>query len=57
MHAIQPKQSHDADKCTPNILPCRINHNGPVNASKRYWAPEVDPGMRCHVHVAREAEC
>ncbi|KAL8921197.1 MAG: hypothetical protein Q9208_005807 [Pyrenodesmia sp. 3 TL-2023] len=26
-------------KCTPNLLPCRINHSGPVNASSRYWSP------------------
>ncbi|CAD6573079.1 MAG: hypothetical protein ASARMPREDX12_005805 [Alectoria sarmentosa] len=28
-------------QCTPNILPCRIHHNGPVDASSRYWAPET----------------
>ncbi|RKF72828.1 putative rna exonuclease 4 [Golovinomyces cichoracearum] len=26
-------------KCIANILPCRINHNGPVSASRRYWNP------------------
>ncbi|KFY28705.1 hypothetical protein V491_00334 [Pseudogymnoascus sp. VKM F-3775] len=26
-------------KCTPNALPCRINHNGRAEVSKRYWAP------------------
>lgn len=24
---------------TPNLLPCAIKHNGPINASKRYWSP------------------
>ncbi|KAI9798034.1 MAG: hypothetical protein M1835_005037 [Candelina submexicana] len=28
--------------CIPNVLPCRIDHNGPVNASERYWAPTKD---------------
>ena len=28
-------------QCTPNILPCRIHHDGPVDASPRYWAPET----------------
>jgi len=26
-----------ARKVVPNILPCKINFNGPVNASERYW--------------------
>jgi hypothetical protein len=25
---------------TANILPCKIQYNGPVNASRRHWAPE-----------------
>ncbi|KAI9724056.1 MAG: hypothetical protein M1812_000774 [Candelaria pacifica] len=32
-------QEKELDKCIPNVLPCRIDHNGPVNASERYWAP------------------
>ncbi|TVY25482.1 Uncharacterized protein LHYA1_G005726 [Lachnellula hyalina] len=36
MLAIQKSKSHKG-QCTPNVLPCRVNHNGPVNASKRYW--------------------
>lgn len=31
-----------APKCVPNILPCRIHHDGPVKASKRYWDPKVE---------------
>ncbi|KAK0119823.1 hypothetical protein ONS95_011255 [Cadophora gregata] len=30
-------------KCTPNVLPCRINHNGAVNTSRRYWNPTAQP--------------
>lgn len=29
-------------KCTPNLLPARINHNGSVNDTQRYWKPETD---------------
>ena len=29
-------------KCSPNVLPCRINHDGPVNAAKRYWDPTTE---------------
>jgi ribonuclease H2 subunit C len=32
--------SSPTPKITPNILPCRIEHNGPANTSKRYWNPQ-----------------
>lgn len=35
-------RSDPAAKVTPNLLPCAIKHNGPVNAAERYWKPEVD---------------
>ncbi|KAH8434819.1 ribonuclease H2 subunit C [Aspergillus melleus] len=31
-----------AKTCTPNILPCRIHHDGPVKSLKRYWEPVSD---------------
>ncbi|KAK8211820.1 ribonuclease H2, subunit C [Phyllosticta capitalensis] len=37
MLSIQNKSSQ---KTTPNLVPCRIDHNGPVNATERYWKPE-----------------
>ena len=40
MFAFQATQK--ATTIIPNILPCRISHNGPVDASKRYWDPMVD---------------
>ncbi|TLD37747.1 ribonuclease H1 small subunit [Venturia nashicola] len=40
MLAIQ-KSKTKAQHCTPNLLPCKINHDGPVNASERYWKPET----------------
>ncbi|KAL8844781.1 MAG: hypothetical protein Q9205_001483 [Flavoplaca limonia] len=43
MLSIQRRNDNEApQECTPNLLPCRINHDGPVNASRRYWAPEHD---------------
>ena len=48
MLSIQPptpsSNSHSSQtpKFTANILPCRISHNGAVNASKRYWNVESD---------------
>jgi ribonuclease H2 subunit C len=44
MLAIQKSITHKG-KCTPNVLPCRIHHNGPLNASKRYWQPRTTKGM------------
>ncbi|KIN00156.1 hypothetical protein OIDMADRAFT_125382 [Oidiodendron maius Zn] len=37
MRAIRKSSSHQS--CTPNILPCRIQHNGSVDASQRFWSP------------------
>ncbi|KAL4806426.1 ribonuclease H2 non-catalytic subunit-domain-containing protein [Aspergillus unguis] len=49
MFVIQPQQktSESTDKtylgnCTPNILPCRIHHDGPVDSVNRYWKPIAD---------------
>ncbi|KAL4917500.1 ribonuclease H2 non-catalytic subunit-domain-containing protein [Aspergillus aurantiobrunneus] len=49
MFAIQPQQQSSESKddqslgnCTPNILPCRIHHDGPVDSLSRYWMPTAD---------------
>lgn len=42
MLAIQQSKDTNQAYYTPNILPCAIKHNGPVQASERYWNPEVD---------------
>lgn len=46
MLAIQtaPSSKTIAD-LTPNILPCKIHHNGPIPTPKRYWNPttSTDP--------------
>lgn len=49
MFALQPKQQGTDTKdneslrnCTPNILPCRIHHDGPVKSLNRYWMPIAD---------------
>jgi ribonuclease H2 subunit C len=39
MLSIQPTAPR---KCTPNLLPARINHNGPINETRRFWKPETD---------------
>lgn len=31
-----------SDNCTPNIVPCKIHHDGPVEIPKRYWNPNKD---------------
>ncbi|KAE8354620.1 ribonuclease H2 non-catalytic subunit-domain-containing protein [Aspergillus coremiiformis] len=49
MFAIQPQQqssgsenANSTDNVTPNILPCRIHHDGPVPRLNRYWRSEAD---------------
>ncbi len=27
--------------CAAHILPCYVHHEGPVNASERFWAPHI----------------
>lgn len=34
--------STTSPKCSLNVLPCHINHTGPVDASSRYWRPTPD---------------
>ncbi|KZZ96185.1 Ribonuclease H2, subunit C [Ascosphaera apis ARSEF 7405] len=46
MFTIQRKTGEDK-KVLPNILPCRIHHDGPVDISERYWSPEVNAGEVC----------
>lgn len=29
-------------KFTPNILPCRIHHDGPIESTNRFWIPQTD---------------
>ena len=35
-------------KCTPNILPCTVQHDGPVNASEHLWSSQTDAGTEVH---------
>lgn len=49
MLKVSLPQAGASAKCTPNLLPCRINHDGPVNASTEYWAPETDKGKQYHL--------
>lgn len=36
---LATNQPSTSRKITPNILPCSIKHDGPVNAKPRYWTP------------------
>ncbi|KAI4621211.1 uncharacterized protein J4E87_006839 [Alternaria ethzedia] len=43
-------QSSKPQKCTSNLLPARINHNGPINDAERYWKPETDDKGKRHAY-------
>ncbi|ORX95701.1 ribonuclease H2, subunit C [Clohesyomyces aquaticus] len=43
MLAIQSSSSKPPQKCTPNLLPARLNHNGPVHNTSQYWNPTETP--------------
>jgi Ribonuclease H2 non-catalytic subunit (Ylr154p-like) len=38
-HSKQP-----LDKCSPNVLPCRISYTGPSKVTKRFWSPSLEKG-------------
>ncbi|KAF1966192.1 ribonuclease H1 small subunit [Bimuria novae-zelandiae CBS 107.79] len=44
-------QSSISKKCTPHLLPARINHNGPVSSTSRYWTPETDEKGTSHAYL------
>ncbi|KAL6719137.1 hypothetical protein ACLMJK_003374 [Lecanora helva] len=44
MLRLSGSSKQDSSQCTPNLLPCRIHHDGPVDASPRYWNPERSKG-------------
>ncbi|KAF2844669.1 ribonuclease H1 small subunit [Plenodomus tracheiphilus IPT5] len=39
MLSIQPPRSAHPPKVTPNLLPLRISHNGPINSTGRFFTP------------------
>ncbi|UNI20406.1 hypothetical protein JDV02_006496 [Purpureocillium takamizusanense] len=38
--AVERDAASRTNKATPNLLPCRIHHNGPVDPVASYWNPE-----------------
>jgi hypothetical protein len=43
MLALQ-QSSEGVTKAAANILPCRIQYDGPTKVTKRYWSPQVEKG-------------
>ncbi|KAL5113408.1 hypothetical protein ACEQ8H_008705 [Pleosporales sp. CAS-2024a] len=43
-------QASAPQKCTPNLLPARVHHNGPINDAQRYWKPTTDDQGSQHAH-------
>ncbi|PSN62316.1 hypothetical protein BS50DRAFT_578130 [Corynespora cassiicola Philippines] len=33
-------------KCTPNLLPTALQHNGPLPQTRRYWTQRTDPDTK-----------
>ncbi|KAI5289609.1 hypothetical protein KEM52_000727 [Ascosphaera acerosa] len=45
MATIQrPSGGNPPQQMLPNVLPCRVHHDGPVDISKRFWRPETTDG-------------
>jgi ribonuclease H2 subunit C len=43
-------QSTNPQKCTPHLLPARVNHSGLVNDTQRYWQPTRDDKGTQHAY-------
>jgi hypothetical protein len=43
MLAIKSKTSK-SEAITPNLLPCRIHHDGKLEVSQRHWDPKTEQG-------------
>ena len=41
MLKIKSSTSRAIEKITSHLLPCQINHDGPVNDSSKYWKPQT----------------
>ena len=48
-------KSSSFDESSVNILPCRIDHNGPAKVTKRFWQPrtEADSTKTAHFRGRR----
>src|SRR5437763_1398465 len=44
MIALQRQQKEPLEKCSPNVLPCRIHYDGPSKVTKRFWSPSLETG-------------
>jgi hypothetical protein len=47
------KSETNTPSCAVNVLPCRIQHNGPVNASTRHWTPQESSDGKSHTAYFR----
>ncbi|KAF2273489.1 uncharacterized protein EI97DRAFT_435913 [Westerdykella ornata] len=50
MLSIQTPSTSNPQKYTPNLLPARIHHDGPINDPQRYWTPEKDEDGTLHAY-------
>jgi ribonuclease H2 subunit C len=42
IHAPSASSTSQQSNQTPNLLPARISHDGPIEAAERYWKVETD---------------
>ncbi|KAH9881813.1 hypothetical protein J1614_000984 [Plenodomus biglobosus] len=54
MISIRSPKSSQPQNVTPNLLPLRISHNGPINSTSRFFNPSTEPSNPSnstqHVH-------
>lgn len=56
MLSVSQRKGSSCDKATPNVLPCRIQHDGPIGETESYWKPSSEPGTRISL-ITAETVC
>ncbi|KAI3401391.1 hypothetical protein diail_11475 [Diaporthe ilicicola] len=43
MLSLDQRKGASCNKATPNVVPCRIQHDGPISSPDSYWQPSQEP--------------
>jgi hypothetical protein len=49
---LEVKHAQSPQKVTPNLLPCKIQHNGSVEPTASFWMPTTLTGTRLSARAA-----
>lgn len=50
-------ENEQVTKFTPNILPCRIHHDGPIESPDRFWITQTDEQGKRRRAIELASQC